>query len=216
MCNVSNTLWLWMRRSCYGCQVPSQLQQKAWDTKSLKVFQVVLTCVQLVPQTHTGLLTCMKGCIFNFSWFDRKCLRVLKSCFCALTKGRPLCEYGHKNAWNACPFHAMLKGPFSQGVKLNYIILKCVNAWWYLGGTQLEREMWQQVGGGLCSCCGWWASADDLHNAFSSCCCLSFLIIFGHAADLDEDSPLLLPPFMHIHAVGCCSLCCWHSASLVC
>lgn len=30
-------------------------------------------------------------------------------------------------------FPAMLKGLFSQGVKLNYIILKCVNAWWYLG-----------------------------------------------------------------------------------
>lgn len=64
--------------------------------------------------------------LFNF--FDRKCLRVLKGCSCALIKSCLLCEYGCENTWNACPFRAVLKGLFSEEVKLNYIILERVNA----------------------------------------------------------------------------------------
>lgn len=45
---------------------------------------------------------------------------------------------------------------------------------------------------------------------------LCFLIIFGHAADLDKDSTLLLPPFMNMHVIGCCGLCCWTQFSSLC
>jgi len=70
-----------------------------------------------------------------------------------------LCAHGCGNTWNACPFRAMAERSFWRGVKLNCIMLKCVNAWQCFGRAQLER-----VGVGVVGVPG----DRGLYNALSS------------------------------------------------
>lgn len=64
---------------------------------------------------------------------------VLTTRSCATMKALLLCAHGCGNTWNARPFRAAAERSFWRGVKLNYIMLKCVNAWQCLGRAQLER-----------------------------------------------------------------------------
>lgn len=78
---------------------------------------------------------------------------------CATMKALLLCAHGCGNTWNARPFHAAAERSFWGGVKLNYIMLKCVNAWQCLGRAQLKR-----VGVGVVGVPG----DGGPHNALSS------------------------------------------------
>lgn len=71
---------------------------------------------------------------------------------CDNEKALLLCTHGCGNAWNARPFRAGLKEAFWRGVKLNYIKLKCVNAWQRFGRPSWRG--WECWDGGGCSW-GW-------------------------------------------------------------
>lgn len=138
MCNVSKTLWLQMR----ACVRAARSIQATVDAGK-RNFKWPLFVVNFVHRTPAFINVHEIVHIFLID--------VLTTRSCATKKALLLCAHGCGNTWNACPFRAAAERSFWRGVKLNCIMLKCVNAWQCFGRAQLERL---GVGGGGCSW-GW-------------------------------------------------------------